>query len=936
LEVLESRCQPSTLTPAADVPDTLSLALDLTPALTAGHVRVASSIGDNALGGADVDWYRLDFSEPTSIALTLAGAGVISLYNDDPFSPDPTVQVLHRRLLDQASSDGASLGLLSRSLAPGTYFVAVSGAGNQWFHPELADSGVSGQTGAYQLDVSTGALSVEQPTLLATDIPADGVFTQSPRALHLTFSGDPAFADAFVVQTLDGSPADFPPLEFAYFSPEASEIQIVFAQALAQGDYQIWAFGGDNFDFLFEPIGFAVAAVEGGAAANDSVGTAHDLGALDNAGLVQVPGVIGDNPFYVYTGGEPGPGADLDFYRFTIQSPGQYNLVAEAFAHRIGSSLNVGLTLFQLVDGQPVLVAGNHDSINEIIAGDASRPLYEDAVLFLKLEAGEYFVVVSADENTLDPYQGEAPGPDWYDPLVNNSAWRGQTTGNYVLNILLEPADLMPLQVTYVSIAGGAEFNQPLTTFAVQFNEPVNLPQLTNSIFQPERRTTYAVYIENEAGDRWYPRLADYDPGTAQADFLMLDRLPAGSYELHLSGAHGLADLFGNPLAETVVSFSILSDTTSSFPITLTDPDDSFEQPTDLGVLFPRELEQGVAVVRDFTGQTPGDGADWHRFTVTELGEYIFRLAGDSLTVSGRPVLLDSAGAPIPGSPDDANLRVELQPGTYIIMVTWDPDAVPNAVYELRIELGFSPENPTPLTHGPAPAFRLHLLTSTPPATPSTPIVRLPQSNVTVVPATLLTATPPALPSGGTLTLAAGPLGGSSGTASGDSTSAALRLNLSALSFATAKDGLLLSDPGVSPESEGDADLLMQQFWRRIVDLLFQTITPLGLGSDAGELLLKTEAADAGVDFNAGGDLKPGSDAKPVAKPGVKPVAAAEHRTSVRAPQTGEILVEQADWTGACLALSGLLVVRDRSRRKLAPQARAARPQAAGKQPRLI
>jgi hypothetical protein len=890
LEALESRCQPSTLTPAADVPDTLSRALDLTPVLTAGHVRVATNIGDNALGGADVDWYRLEFTEATSITLTLAGAGVISLFNHDPFSPDPTVQILQRRLLEQVSSDGGSLGVLTRGLAPGTYFIAVSGPGNQYFHPELADSGVAGTTGAYQLDVSTGVLTFEQPTLLATDIPANGVFPSSPRALHLTFSGDPAFIDAFVVQMVDGFPADFPPVELVYFSPETSEIQIVLAQALAPGDYQIWAFGGDNFDFLFEPISFTVASIEGGAEANDSVGTARNLGTL-GSGLTQVSGAIGDNPFYVYTGGEPGPGADRDFYRFTIDSPGAYNLIAEAFAQRIGSSLNVGLTLFRLVDGQPLLIAGNHNSLNTIIADNGSRPLYEDAVLFVKLAAGEYFLVVSADENALDPYQGEEPGPDWYDPLVNNSAWRGQTTGSYVLNLLLGPGDQTPPQVTQVSIDNGAALTEPPTTFNVEFSEPVNLPHLVNSVFRPERRATYAIYVENGSGERWYPRLADYDHKSAEANFLMLDRLSAGSYELHFSGALGLTDLFGNPLPETVISFSVLNDT--AVPTTLTDPNDSVEQPTKLGVLFPRELEQGLVVLRDFTGETTNDSADWYRFTVLDAWPYRFQLAGAGRTVTGVPLLYDSAGNVLPGSPSGSTLRAFLNPGTYILKVGWDPVAVPNAVYELKITLGFGPENPTPLTHGPAPAFRLQLLTSTPPAPPSTPFIQLPQGNLTVTPAALLTATPPAFSSSGTRGLAAGPLGGTgSGT---DSTALALRLNLSAFSFASLKDGLLLTDPEAKPESEPDADqtLRMEEFWRRIVDLLFQGLKPLGLGT-FGELLPQDNPADA----------KP-ADVQPATTHDWTGVALSDTET-----------IQQPGWAGACLALTGLATLRDRSRRK--------------------
>src|SRR5687768_13657418 len=121
LEVLEARHQPSVLIPADDVGDTLPAALDLAPALVS-ELRVESAIGDNAAGGADVDWYRFQLNEPSNLTLTLSGGGVLSLYNDDPFSLDRTVAPLHRRMLDQTSAGANGLGVLSGMLAPGTYF----------------------------------------------------------------------------------------------------------------------------------------------------------------------------------------------------------------------------------------------------------------------------------------------------------------------------------------------------------------------------------------------------------------------------------------------------------------------------------------------------------------------------------------------------------------------------------------------------------------------------------------------------------------------------------------------------------------------------------------------------------------------------------------------------------------------------------------------
>src|SRR5262245_18053793 len=127
-ETLEAGHQPSTLELHEDFSDTLPFALDLTPELMDHSARVATVIGDNAAGGGDVDWYRLDLADPATVTFTLAGSGgVISLYNTDSTSADPTVAALGRRLLEQTTSSGGQLGVLSRALAPGSYYVAVSG-----------------------------------------------------------------------------------------------------------------------------------------------------------------------------------------------------------------------------------------------------------------------------------------------------------------------------------------------------------------------------------------------------------------------------------------------------------------------------------------------------------------------------------------------------------------------------------------------------------------------------------------------------------------------------------------------------------------------------------------------------------------------------------------------------------------------------------------
>src|SRR5262249_13342548 len=109
-----------------------------------------------------------------------------------------------------------------------------------------------------------------------------------------------------------------------------------------------------------------------------------------------------------------------------------------------------------------------------------------------------------------------------------------------------------------------------------------------------------------------------YDVQTRQATFLMLDALPPGVNLLHLSGAAGLTDLAGNPLVgneasgDYVVAFDVQGPPrgSSGDPLLWTEqgPNESFDSPQDLGVLFPRELEAGVTITRNASPELPRGG----------------------------------------------------------------------------------------------------------------------------------------------------------------------------------------------------------------------------------------------------------------------------------------------------------------------------------------
>ena len=116
------------------------------------------------------------------------------------------------------------------------------------------------------------------------------------------------------------------------------------------------------------------------------------------------------------------------------------------------------------------------------------------------------------------------------------------------MNVLVQPASTPP-QVVSTSPAAGATLTQLPTQVVVTFDQPMNLAQLALQQYQVSSQDNIsAVYIEGADGTQYPLRLDSYDAATDTATFDLLDALPDGDYQLHLSGAAGLADLGGNPL----------------------------------------------------------------------------------------------------------------------------------------------------------------------------------------------------------------------------------------------------------------------------------------------------------------------------------------------------------------------------------------------------
>ncbi len=453
---------------------------------------VFGSIGNGPDGPADVTWYEFELNDASRVNIrvsTPAGnppfASVLSLFNSDPDDFGDPYDYDGHRLLAQLTADPSDGALaFSQNLAPGDYFVAISGAGNLDFSPVIAGSGFNGATGNYELTLSAVdlGLSNDGPTVVSSDPAPGAVLASSPLAIRLELSGqlDPNTIIAGQTVQLEyiqagaGSPSTPAQLASANFSTAADELQLFPLSPLAPGQYTVELAGnssggelvlaspngvplgengahpaGADLSLSFEVDG--IDGVVGASSSDDTVATAQQLGDVAGAGLAQVNGAIGVDPFF-NPNSSPDPSAPLpqftpanqvDLYHFEITGPGKYAMVAEVYAGRIGSPLQPGVSLYEVdpTSGQLVFVAGNIGSLNPTEGTDGSVPLFSDPELSAALTAGDYYLAVAGAANTPAPLQGQAVGSQGlFDPNQPGSAQNGWSTGSYVLNLLVQPS----------------------------------------------------------------------------------------------------------------------------------------------------------------------------------------------------------------------------------------------------------------------------------------------------------------------------------------------------------------------------------------------------------------------------------------------------------------------------------------------------------------
>ena len=727
--MLSSASPAVTLIAQSGAHDTLDHAQDLGTLSVSQPLSYTGAIGQQ---GLQVAWTTFTVSQPTQVKLQAPGV-VLSLYNDAPADSSDQLQPNGYRLLAQSAggSDPASDSIV-RDLSAGVYHVAISGIGNRYFNPFLADSGTPGRQTGFQLQATATALNINPqaaPTVLAVDV--------TPLDVRVDLSGCPSYTPD--VQLIDASGKSVP-LQWTNFDSTVAELQLAPDVALSSGTYSVVVTDEQGRTQLTVPVQFTRGS-DAPAGSHDTAATAIDLGILGSGQLVQVPGLIGSDSYYNASSGDPTrlPGNQVNFYHFQVTGTVREAFVAEVFAGRIGSPLDAGVSLYRLdaASGQLQFVTGNNNTYNNTQSTTGQSSLYFDPVAMAGLTAGDYYVVVSQGFNTPSPGEGQAPGPGTgiFDPQTSHSGSAGYGEGSYVLNLRLAPVPNVP-SVTSTSITNGSTLPQAPDQITVAFSEYVNLTNLAYTAYrQTSQSSVSAVFIENTAdGSRIFPRLTGFDATGLTATFQMLDRLPPGSYELHLSGSLGLTDVAGDPLAgsspggDFVVHFSVAASATGN-PLVHVHVigDDSPSSPQQLGTLFPRELQTGVQIVR--SSEDPSaqehDSADYYQIHLLQDQSYSFSVAGSALPNGVSLQLFDAQGNLINAvSPDGGQtLIAQLTAGDYVVRIgNWSPEIAGSIVYTLHVQLLGQPDNAPALFSGPAPAVTLRLASAVDPTPSPTPV----------------------------------------------------------------------------------------------------------------------------------------------------------------------------------------------------------------------
>ncbi len=760
LEELETRTVPCALDPFVAVePDDTALSALYLGDLALQCVAATGTIGDS--GPGDVDWFVFELSQAARVNLRAAGepAGLdslLGLYTGDAAEPFGL-----QRLALADDSTRSTDAVLSLNLAPGVYWVAVSGYGNEFFHPGISNSGSDGSTGDYTLHIHAQLFPADYLKVIQTTPGVSAVLGGSPLVLTATFNlpVDEAALDPAAVELIHSTDSAFGPtdtpinLAGLWYDPRSGRLHIQPEAPLPPGHYRLTLFGdlalhpAAFLDVYGNPLGaslsdpegsdfvttFRITSIEGTHAhqPNDTLQTADVLGGLGSGQLLQVHGIIGDDP----TDPVPFHGNDVDLYRFTVTGDGRFALTAEVFAGRIGSFLDASLSLF---DAQGNWLRTNDNTQNPTSDELGVQPLFFDPLLFAGLTEGTYYLAVTGGGNVPGTLGG-------FDPLVSHSGWASFTMpGEYVLRLTLAADNTAPSLLT-ATPGPGQTLAAPPETVILRFDEAMDLESLDAGLRITDAQGATAAELQR----------VSWDEASHQATYLVLNALPNGDYELRLTG---VSDLAGNLISagEHVSAFSVAGPARGTGPDPLLwldlEPNDTSLLPQPVGTLFPNELSAGVVFAGQLSSVPPGpaDQADHYRIRLSAGNNFLIQVTSP---VDGVQVeIVELPGFVVETRNGMGIAPIDLAAGEYVLRVVYDgwaggaPETVP---YEILVRSPVRPESPQPLRVSPNPAIQINL----PKRTPAAPLSSNVGPGSTVSLASLLVASRPAgqdLVAGGT------------------------------------------------------------------------------------------------------------------------------------------------------------------------------------------
>jgi hypothetical protein len=141
----------------SDIGDTRATAQDLGTLAPGSTNLITDQLGNGPNAGKDVDFVKFTLTSAQTLTFDVAANSV--------HSPLDSYLRLFNAAGQQIDSSDDQVPTtnrdpyLTRTLAPGTYYVGLSGNPNRLYNPDVAGSGVNGGTGAYTFTIATAALA---------------------------------------------------------------------------------------------------------------------------------------------------------------------------------------------------------------------------------------------------------------------------------------------------------------------------------------------------------------------------------------------------------------------------------------------------------------------------------------------------------------------------------------------------------------------------------------------------------------------------------------------------------------------------------------------------------------------------------------------------------------------------------------------------------